>query len=210
MKIKLSELEKALLSIDRLAVKKILTESGNGSTPIECVDKLIVPALRRIGEQWDQGRISLSQVYMSGRICEEVLDTILPPGDPNRKNQPKIAIAALQDYHLLGSHIVRSVLRAGGFEVIYYGRMDEDSLVNRVRDDKIELLMISTLMLPSALRIKELIKTLSSSGLSVKVVVGGAPFRFDEKLWQEVGADAMGRDASEALEIISRIVGELS
>jgi methanogenic corrinoid protein MtbC1 len=39
------------------------------------------------------------------------------------------------------------------------------------------------------------------------VVVGGAPFLFDPLLWREVGADAMGRSASEAPGIIEKITG---
>ncbi|MEE9233140.1 MAG: cobalamin-dependent protein [Nitrospirales bacterium] len=207
---KVSELEKALLSLDRFAVKKIITNLDDESTPIERVEKLIEPTLERIGKEWEMGNIALSQVYMSGRMCEELLDTILPPGDSNRKNQPRIAIAALHDFHLLGCCIVRSVLRASGFEVIYYGQKEVDGLVSCVENDKIEMLLVSTLMLPSALQVKELREKLNRSGLSVKVVVGGAPFRFDEKLWREVGADAMGRDAGEAVKIISRMVKEVS
>ena len=41
------------------------------------MEKLVVPALERIGAGWEQGRVALSQVYMSGRICEELVDTLL-------------------------------------------------------------------------------------------------------------------------------------
>jgi hypothetical protein len=38
-------------------------------------------------------------------------------------------------------------------------------------------------------------------------VVGGAPFRFDDQLWREVGADAMGLSASDALKILDAMGG---
>ena len=57
-------------------------------------------------------------------------------------------------------------------------------------------------MLPSALKIKELRAKLDVAGLAVKLVVGGAPFRFDPQLWREVGADACGQNALEAIEIV--------
>jgi monomethylamine corrinoid protein len=59
-------------------------------------------------------------------------------------------------------------------------------------------------MLPSALHIKELKARLSDT--DVKIVVGGAPFRFDEELWKEVGADSFGRDSSEAIEIVTNLM----
>jgi methanogenic corrinoid protein MtbC1 len=201
-----SEFERALLSLDRVAARNVLT-SGGFETPIQRVEKLVVPALERIGTDWEQGTVALSQVYMSGRICEELVDAILPPGDPGRKNQPKTAIAALQDYHLLGKRIVYSVLRASGFDLLDYGRVEVNDLVRRARDDRIEVLLISVLMLPSALRVKDVRAKLQASGSDVKIAVGGAPFRLDDQLWQEVGADAMGRDASEAIEIMSQFAG---
>lgn len=185
-------------------------ESGNGRTPIQFVESLVLPALERIGEGWEQGRVALSQVYMSGRICEELVDIILPPGEPARKNQPRMAVATLEDHHLLGKRIVYSALRASGFEVLDYGRMGVDELVDRVREDGVRILLVSTLMLPSALRVKDLRVRLKEAGLEVKIVVGGAPFRFDDQLWQEVEADAMGRNASEAVGIITGAIGSIS
>ncbi len=205
-----NEFEQALLSLDRLAARNILMKSSDAWPPIQLVEKLVVPALERIGVGWEQGRIALSQVYMSGRICEELVDIILPPSGPGRKIRPKMAIATLEDYHLLGKRIVYSVLRASGFELLDYGRMRVDDLVHRVKDDEVKILLLSTLMLPSALKVKEVRGKLKESGSEVKIVVGGAPFRFDDQLWSEVGADAMGRNGSEAVEIITRMIGDIT
>jgi methanogenic corrinoid protein MtbC1 len=199
--------EQALLSVDRLGARHILTASRGGQTPLQLVESLVLPALERIGEGWEQGQIALSQVYMSGRVCEELVDSILPPDSSIRGNQPRMAIAVLEDYHLLGKRIVYSALRASGFELLDYGRVDVDGLVRQVREDEIQILLISTLMLPSALRVRDLRSRLDESGLDVKIVVGGAPFRFDDQLWLEVGANAAGRNASEAMNIVTRITG---
>jgi methanogenic corrinoid protein MtbC1 len=200
--------ERALLSVDRLGARNILTESKADQTPIQLVESLVRPALERIGEGWEQGHVALSQVYMSGRMCEELVDSILPPGSSTRENQPKVAIAVLDDYHLLGKRIVYSALRASGFEILDYGQVEVDGLVRRVRDDGVQVLLISTLMLPSALHVRELRSRLDQVGLDVKIVVGGAPFRFDDQLWREVGADAMGRNASDAIGIIATTTGD--
>ncbi len=116
------EFERALLSLDRLAAGRILSESGCSLTSIQLVEKVMVPVLERIGDGWEKGTIALSQVYMSGRICEELVDDILPPGDPNRKDQPRMAIAVLLDYHQLGKRIVYSTLRASGFDLLDFFR----------------------------------------------------------------------------------------
>ena len=69
-------LSAALLSIDRLAVKDILTQPYPNLSSYQVVEELVVPALELIGAGWETGVYSLSQVYMSGRICEEMVDLI--------------------------------------------------------------------------------------------------------------------------------------
>jgi len=75
--------------------------------------------------------------------------------------------------------------------------------------DKIRVLMISVLMLPSALKVREVCERLKARGADIRVIVGGAPFMFDADLWKEVGADAMGSSAAQAVEIVQGLMGEL-
>jgi len=204
------DFEQAILSVDRLAATHMVEELSRTLLPVQILEQLVSPALESIGTGWEQGTVALSQVYMSGRICEDLVDTLLPVGRLDRKSQPKMAIAVLQDHHLLGKRIVYSVLRASGFDLSDYGRVEVNDLVRRVQRDSIEVLLISALMLPSALQVKNVKKKLNESGMEVKIVVGGAPFRFDDQLWQDVGADAVGRNTAEALEIVTHIIGGVS
>jgi methanogenic corrinoid protein MtbC1 len=203
----ISPFETALLSLDRVKANEILEETGKIWSPMEQVKYVVTPALDRIGTGWEEGRIALTQVYMAGRICEELVERILPREAPDRKRQPKMAITVLQDYHLLGKRIILSALRASGYELNDYGRMDVDELVEKTLDDQIELLFISTLMLPSALQVASVKKRLDHAQSPVRIVVGGAPFRLDDTLWTSVGADAMGHDASDAVTLIGKLTG---
>jgi len=200
--------EQALLSVDRLLVRRILSECKSALPIFRILEELIIPAMERIGKGWELGAIALSQVYMSGRICEELLDSILPADQAAFRNHQMLAIAVLNDHHMLGKRIVSSVLRAGGFRLLDYGTLDAESLVNRVKEDHVGVLLISTLMLPSALRIREVREGLYEAGCDVKLVVGGAPFRLDRQLWREVGADAVGYNASDALAIAAEMAEE--
>jgi len=147
---------------------------------------------------------------MSGRICEDLLEELfsetLTDGPPAVETEPpRLAIAVLEDYHLLGKQIVRTVLRAASYQVRDYGRQDVETLVELVHSDGIEVLLISTLMLPAALRVRELVERLRVVAPGVRVVVGGAPYRFDDQLWREVGADAVGLSAGDILAILERL-----
>ncbi len=197
----------ALISLDRVGADAIFQQALTGMKPIVAIEQVVVPALVQVGQAWQAGDVALSQVYMSGRFCEELIERVLPPSDPDRKHQPRSAIVVLSDYHMLGKRIVYSVMRASGFELFDYGRMDVDELVQRVLSEKIRVLLVSVLILPSALKVKEVCARLKAADPTIRIVVGGAPFLFDDQLWQEVDADAMGRSAAEAVTIVERFMG---
>jgi len=201
--------EDALLSVNPSAAKNILVKARQQHDFSDLAEYVISDAFERIGKAWDDGELALSQVYVSGQIAEKVVNEISQPSDIHQNYQNKIAIALLDDYHMLGKRMVHMILQASGFLVMDFGRVDVDELVKRVKDEKINILLISTLMLRSALQIKDACRQLKEAGLDVKVIVGGAPFRFDHELWREVGADAMGLNAAQAIHLITDMMDEM-
>lgn len=203
----ISQLEEALLAVDEAEAESIVMRCVQELTPLDCAERVVSPALRRIGAGWEEGKVALSQVYIAGKICERMLDRLLPETHQTRRQRPRMAIANLEDYHNLGQKIVWSVVRASGFEIENYGRMDAASLAQKAGREGIEVLFVSTLMLRSALRVEELRNRLSKEASRPWLVVGGAPFLFDTELWQRVGADEMGAEASAAVEVARRRAG---
>jgi methanogenic corrinoid protein MtbC1 len=207
-----NELLQALLSLNASAAQRLVRGRAEESTPLAAIEELVAPTLEALGARWEQGTVALSQVYMAGRICEGIVDALLPPreagADPGLR--PRMAIAVISDRHMLGKRIVASVLRAAGWTLADYGHGTAESLAARASQDRLDVLLVSALMLPSALEVKRLTSALAAAGSRVKVVVGGAPFLFDPELWREVGADAFGRNASDALAIVRRLAAEVS
>ncbi|MBF0125825.1 MAG: cobalamin-dependent protein [Magnetococcales bacterium] len=193
----------ALASFDRLRAEELFQHALTLGTPTEMVERLIVPALEQIGGDWESGQIALSQVYMSGRLCEDLVNQMFPAeGAPVGEARTRGAIVVLRDYHMLGKRIVYSMLRTSGVHLLDYGRLDVEEVVERVIADQVNILLISVLMLPSALKVQEVRAGLEARQARVRILVGGAPFLLDPLLWREVGADAMGRNAVDGLRIL--------
>lgn len=206
MELAIKEFKAALLQINRIRAAEIFEKSYKNDKSFSQLEIIAISALEEIGEGWENGSISLSQVYMSGVICEELINKYLPKLEVKRKAVPKMAIAVLLDHHALGKRIVYSVLRAGGFEVLDFGQgLSIDELVHKTIENKIEVLLVSTLMLPSALKVKEVKEKLTAHGSTTKIIAGGAPFRLDKNLWQSVGADADGKNASNIISIVEAL-----
>ncbi len=200
-------MEVSLLSVDQVQAQGIV-DAADSMAPLDLVEKIIVPAMERVGAGWEAGNVALSQVYMSARICEKLVDRITITQEQLRTPQPRMAIAVLEDYHLLGKSIIHSVMRGGGYQILDFGRQDADELADKVRAAHVEILLVSTLMLRAAMRVPYLRSRVNAlAGERVKIIVGGAPFRFDKTLWLEVGADATAAGAAELLPIIKQMTG---
>ncbi len=199
----------ALLSLHRLEAQNILSQAFNTHGQARTIDEIVAPALEQIGEDWEKGSLALSQVYMSGRLCEQLVKIATGSESQPLHAQPKIGIAVLDDYHSFGKKLVMASVRSAGFDLTDFGAgVHTEDLAKQAADADIEILLISVLMLRAALQIKELVIRLSELGSNPQVVVGGAPFRFDPLLWREVGATAMGGTASDAIKIVTRLCGE--
>jgi methanogenic corrinoid protein MtbC1 len=202
------EFRLALLTLNRDKARRALISARDDSDSLVHIEQIVIPALKEIGEMWERGVTALSQVYMAGRISEELIDELLPAGKGRSRPSPKMAIGVLEDYHALGKRLVYSTLRASGYTLLDYGHgLSVERMADLALEDGIEVLLVSTLMLRSALKVENLVSKLQAAGSTAKVVVGGAPFRYDAELWKETGAYAMGRDTAGAIEVVARLEG---
>lgn len=197
--------EEALLAMDREAALSIASPYTN---PSDLADNMLVPCLENIGKGWAEGRLALAQVYLSAQICEDILQSVSTSLKMKPKRNEQIAIVLLEDHHSLGKMIVRATLMAAGYSIVDLGRLEVEELVAHLKLSPVELLLISVLMLPSAYKVAQLKKRLEEESIPTKLIVGGAPFRIDQNLWQEVGADGFGNVASDAIDIVKRMLRE--
>lgn len=205
-----AEFGDALLALDRVRAHRIANDAALSCGPVWFFENVVGPALENIGDGWERGRIALSQVYMSGRMCEDLALELLPPGINGLRTAPRAAIAVLEDYHSLGKRIVAASVRAAGFAIIDYGDgHGAAEIAARAAKDRLDVLMISALMLRSARLVADLRRGLQREGSRARVIVGGAPFSLDPSLADEVGADACGRSAADAVRLMQGFAGTL-
>ncbi len=200
-----TEFEHALVNYDKTKAYSLFDNYILENDSNKFIDEILVEVLSIIGDKWDKGILSLSQVYLSSKICEELIANYVSTLKTSSKNDGRIGIVTLEDHHILGKRIVSSTLFSCGFNLVDYGQgISAEEMVDIIIKDKPEILLISVLMYPSALRVKKLRDELVKKDINIKILVGGAPFNFDKDLWAGVGADAMGRNASDAIVILEK------
>ncbi len=205
----ISDMTEALIDLDVDRVKTIFTSLFKGNIgSIEGNESILIEAQKQIGDLWEKGDLALSQVYMAGKICDNLISEIVSSEPPSQSKVMPIYTVVLEDFHVLGEKMLISILRMAGYTVIDYGYgISSDSLIQSIKKDKCEILMVSTLMLHSALKIKQLKDKLIELHLNTKLIVGGAPFNIDPMLWKTVGADATASTASKSIELLQQFMG---
>lgn len=205
MKDSVQALFSKLVSIDRTGVYDILRHTAADSG-IDGMSEILTNALELIGEGWEAGELSLAQVYMSGVICEELLNSILPESDRSDNTLPVLGAAVFLDHHSLGMKIVSSLVKSRRYPLFNLGiGVDVDEIITGIHKYKVDILMISVLMYPSALEIKKLSERMILECPKVPIVVGGAPFRLDRDLYKKVGAHRSAGNAGEMFGILEDI-----
>ena len=187
---------------------KLLQDELSGDNVYQLMHEIVLPALRNMEAKWTGGKTPLSYIYPVYKICEEVANTILPLGSPERKNAPVLAIATLGDEFRLGRHMVVSVLKACGFDIHDCEDMHLEHVVSKLAEDGVEIIFVSTRQPEFASKIKNLRARFEEEGINARIIVGGAPFLEDNELWKEVGADSMASDATEAVSRVFDIMLE--
>ena len=176
-----------------------------GIDPVEALEEGLAKPLREVGNRFETGEAFITELIASAEVMEagaEVLNREIARRGANRESAGRFLIGTVEgDIHSIGKNIVATLLNASGFEVIDLGTdVPTLTFVEKVKELEPDILGLSALMTTTMAKQKEIIGALTDAGLrsNVKVIVGGAPVT--EEWVQEIGADAAGFDAGNAVQ----------
>ena len=177
---------------------------------LELVDRLLIPALDRVGERYERQEIFLPQLMNAANAAcagfELVKKSIAGRGGGS-VSKGKIVLATVQgDIHDIGKNIVKVVLENYGYTVIDLGRdVPPQTVVEAAVREDVKLVGLSALMTTTVPSMAETIAALRRSGHDCKVMVGGAVLTEDYAA--QIGADYYAKDAKQSADIAKRVLG---
>ena len=177
---------------------------------LDVVDKLLIPALDRIGEQYEKQEIFLPQlISAASAVCEgfELVRAGLASKGENTVSKGKIILATVRgDIHDIGKNIVKVVLENYGYTVIDLGRdVPPERVVCEAIAQDVRLVGLSALMTTTVGSMEETIRALRDSGHDCKVMVGGAVLT--PEYAEKIGADYYAKDAKCSADIAKQVLG---
>ena len=176
-------------------------------TPLEVVDRHIIPALDRVGECYEDGSVFLPQLMASAEAAKAAFDVIrsrLPQGTAEKGT---IILATVKDdVHDIGKNIVKMLLENYGYQVIDLGRdVAPETVVKAALETRAPLVGLSSLMTTTAQNIAATIEALRASGAPCKIMVGGAVV--NQTFADRIGADFYTKDAAQSAQIAAQVFG---
>jgi 5-methyltetrahydrofolate--homocysteine methyltransferase len=163
-----------------------------------------------IGEKFGANEIFLPEVLLSARAMNAGMDLIKPHlVADDVPSLGKAVIGTVRgDLHDIGKNLVGIMLKGAGFEVIDLGSdVAPEVFVETAEAEGAMVVGLSALLTTTMSGMKDVVELVKSKGLEgkVRVIVGGAPL--SQAFADDIGADAYGYDASNAVEIVKRFTG---
>lgn len=201
----------ALLALDQPRAKQTIENALADDLPAqELIDQVVNTAMEDVRVRQNNLDITLSRMYIMARIVEDALNRLLLAVPRAREPRGTVVIGTARgDYHGLGRRLVATFLRVAGFKVIDLGlSVENKQFVNMAVSVKAKAILASALLIHTAEELVGIREILHARGLEkeIKFIVGGAPFNFDPEFWTQVGADAMARNATDAIAVIGNWV----
>ena len=184
---------------------------AGGASPMEVIEKGIVPALEQIGTAFEKGTAFLPQLLMAADAAGDAFAVVRKSlgssakGDSAKKTRPIVIATVKGDIHDIGKNIVRALLENYGFDVIDLGRdVAPETIVERARTTNAGMVGLSALMTTTVGAMAETIRQLKAAGLDAKTFVGGAVVTQDYA--DSIGADVYAKDAMQSVRIAERVL----
>jgi corrinoid protein of di/trimethylamine methyltransferase len=183
-----------------------------GVDPVEAIEKGLAKGIMKVGDDFGAGEVFLPELIMAADVMKkgtEILDEKIRTSGTKRETLGKIVIGTVKgDIHDIGKSVVAAVLQANGFDVTDLGiDVAVEDFVDETKKNEANCLGMSTLLTLPLQVMGEVIEKMDREGLhkDVKIMVGGCPVTQD--FADEIGADAVGFDAADAVKKARALLG---
>lgn len=207
----------AVFDTDKEAAFRVVDEAlAGGISAEDIVFKVVIPAVElMMAAITKDPDANLAQHFMTAQISSEVTERMLSLFHRPPETLGRVVIGtAYGDLHSLGKRIVSGCLKAMMVDVVDLGvNVPAESFVEEAIRCDAQVIAISSMMVHTAtgeqgsVGVRRLLRERGLEG-RFKLVVGGAPYRFDEQLYKRVGADAWAPDGISAGKVIVTLLRE--
>jgi 5-methyltetrahydrofolate--homocysteine methyltransferase len=208
-----SLMNRALYEGDAAAVERLAREAlARGRPAREILDDGLIAAMRVVGDDFKQRILYLPQVLIAARAMKAGTAVLKPllavRGDGDRPAGVLVMGTVRGDLHDIGKNLVCMMAEGAGFDVHDIG-VDQSvaKFLDAADKHQANIVGMSALLTTTMDYMKTVVAGFEAAGMRhVKLAVGGAPVT--QRFADEIGADGYCADASTAVDLFLRLVGQ--
>ena len=144
-----------------------------------------------VGSLFEEGEYFVGDLIYAGELMTDAVEVLKPylAGTASSGTKTRMILCTVKDdLHDIGKNIVRSMLEAGGFDVLDLGiDCPAEKVVETAKAEGIQIVALSGVLTLALDSMKDTVAALRAEGLDVKVIIGGAPVT--EDACKTIGAD---------------------
>ncbi|MFP4467313.1 MAG: homocysteine S-methyltransferase family protein, partial [Candidatus Goldiibacteriota bacterium] len=186
---------------------ELAAEAAGQEAAADVVDNILIPAINRVGELFDEKKYFLPQLIQSAEAMKKAFAAIehLLVKDGKAEKKASVVLATVKgDIHDIGKNIVALMLRNYGFEVHDLGKdVPAENIIKKALETEAEIIGLSALMTTTMTEMKTVVELAKEKGVKSKIIIGGAVVT--QEYADEIGAHGYSKDAYEAV----KLAGEL-
>lgn len=187
-------LAQAMGELDEDTVKELLAQvmaegGGDAGKAMDACQK----GMDTVGKLFEEGEYFVGDLIYAGELMTDAVETLkgaLVGTESTGKKAKMILCTVKDDLHDIGKNIVRSMLEAGGFEVVDLGiDVPPQKVVEAAKDEGISIIALSGVLTLALDSMKATVRAFADAGMrdQVKIIIGGAPV--SEDACRAIGAD---------------------
>ena len=204
-----SDLQRAIIKGQKEEATALTKKLLENVAPLDIVNEEIIPALNKVGVDYENKRVYLPQLLMSAEASKCAFLEIKEKMQGQKTEDKGIFVIATVkgDIHDIGKNIVKLLLENYGFNVVDLGKdVEPKTVVEKVVELHAPIVGLSALMTTTVPAMEETIKLLRKSAPWCKVMVGGAVL--NKEYAKLIGADYYAKDGMEGVRYAMEIVGK--
>jgi len=171
------KIAKLLMDGDKERMIPLVEEVRQKIAPETIVNKILIDAMKVVGELFGSGQMQLPFVLQSAETMKATVD-YLNPYLPKIEKETNITLAlgtVKGDVHDVGKNLVDIILSNNGYKVNNLGiKVELDTFIEELKSGKASVLGMSGLLVKSTQVMKENLEILKSNGIKVPILLGGA------------------------------------